>query len=268
VKLFLGTHRPSWLRDPAMPSLFVSRTTLPTTRRYRAVVPWAMDSGGFTELQRHGRWTLTAAEYADLVRGVIADVGMVEWVAPQDWMCEPQVIAGGRLGPLTFAGTGLDVATHQRLTVENLLELRDTAPEVPWVPVLQGFTVDEYLACVDLYAAAGVDLTVEPLVGIGSVCRRQAMTEAVQIVRTVAELGIALHGFGFKQAGIAAAWPWLASADSLAWSFNARADARRGIRCGERKSCANCKHYALAWHARTSAMAGAPIQDQLWEGVA
>lgn len=261
--LYLGTHRPTWLRDPAMPALFVSRTTLPRCRRYRAQVPWAMDSGGFTELQRHGRWTISAAAYADLAATVVADVGSVSWVAPQDWMCEPQMIAGGRIGPLTFVGTGLSLAEHQDRTVTNLLELRALAPDVPFIPVLQGYELDDYLACVDMYRSAGVDLTAEPVVGIGSICRRQAMSEAVTIVRTVAEAGIRLHGFGFKQAGIAAAWPWLHSADSLAWSYNARADARHGVRCGQRKSCANCKHYALAWHRRTCALIGTPIQQVL-----
>lgn len=259
--LYLGTHRPAWLRDPAMPPLFVSRTTLPTTRRYRSAVPWAMDSGGFTELQRHGRWTITATEYADTAAEVVADVGSVAWVAPQDWMCEPQMIDGGSIGPLTFVGTGLTLAEHQDRTVANLLELRALTPDVPFIPVLQGYTLDEYLACIDLYATAGVDLTVEPVVGIGSICRRQAMSEAVEIVRTVAEHGIALHGFGFKQAGIAAAWPWLVSADSMAWSYRARAS--KGRCSASRKSCANCKHYALDWHRRTCALIGTPIQEAL-----
>lgn len=259
--LYLGTHRPTWLRDPAMPALFVSRTTLPRTRRYRAEVPWAMDSGGFTELQRHGRWTIGAPEYADYSARVVDEVGSVAWVAPQDWMCEPQMIDGGTIGPLRFVGTGLSLAEHQDRTVANLLELRALAPTVPFIPVLQGYALDDYLTCIDLYTAAGVDLTAEPVVGIGSICRRQAMGEAVHIVRTVAEQGIRLHGFGFKQAGIAAAWPWLVSADSMAWSYTARASKQR---CSEsRKSCSNCKHAALAWHRRTTALIGSPIQEQL-----
>lgn len=259
--LYLGTHRPTWLLDPFMPPLFVSRTTLPRCRRYRAQVPWAMDSGGFTELQRHGRWTISAAEYADLASRVVDEVGRVAWVAPQDWMCEPQMIDGGRIGPLSFVGTGLSLAEHQERTVANLCDLRALAPDVPFIPVLQGYELDDYLACVDLYTAAGVDLTVEPVVGIGSICRRQAMTEAVWIVRTVAEAGIRLHGFGFKQAGIAAAWPWLVSADSMAWSYTARASK---VRCSAtRKSCSNCKHAALDWHHRTSNLIGTPIQEAL-----
>ena len=148
----------------------------------RAAAPWALDSGGFTELQQFGRWITGPAEYADRVRRYRDVIGGLMWAAPQDWMCEPIVISGGRAGRLAFAGTGLTVAEHQRRTVANLAQLRALAPDVWWLPVLQGYTAAEYLACAAMYAAAGIDLTAEPLVGLGSVCRRQATGEAHQII--------------------------------------------------------------------------------------
>ena len=45
-----------------------------------------------------------------------------------DWMCEPAMLAR----------TGLTVAEHQAGTVANYLELRAAAPELPFIPVLQG----------------------------------------------------------------------------------------------------------------------------------
>src|SRR6266700_1518806 len=39
----------------------------------------------------------------------------------------------------------------------------------PFLPVLQGWSRDDYHRCVDLYLRAGVDLTAGPLVGVGSV---------------------------------------------------------------------------------------------------
>src|SRR5271156_4768107 len=114
-------------------------------------------------------------------------------------MCEPIVIAGGQAGRLRFAGTRLSVAEHQRRTVASYLHLRDIAPDLPFIPVLQGFTCQEYQECADLYAAAGIDLTAEPLVGLGSVCRRQATAEAHQIITALHARGITrLHGFGVK----------------------------------------------------------------------
>lgn len=262
MKLFLGTHCPSWLTLDG-PPLMVSLNTLPKLKAYRAVVPWFVDSGGFTELQQHGRWRTTAVQYAERCVEVVERFGMVEWLSPQDWMCEPFVINGGAAGPLKFAGTGLSVSEHQERTVQNYLDLIALEPDLPWVPVLQGWTVDDYHLCVDLYLSAGVDLRDNRLVGVGSVCRRQSMPEAQRIMQTLAERGYLLHGFGFKQKGIAACWPWMKSADSMAWSYNARAESGSCGRSNGRgsvvKSCANCRHYALDWYERTLTKIG-PVQ--------
>ncbi|MEU8134611.1 DUF7221 family queuine tRNA-ribosyltransferase-like protein [Streptodolium elevatio] len=263
MTFYLGTHQPGWLATAGVP-LFVSRTRIHQTRRPRrrtyprAITRWAMDSGGFTELQRFGRWRHTAAHYAEEVRFIAEQVGRMDWVAPQDWMCEPIVINGGTIGPLRFAGTGLSVVEHQHRTVTNLLELRALAPNMPWVPVLQGWTLTDYLQCVDLYQRADVDLTREPLVGLGSVCRRQATDEATRIVTTLAGLGLRLHGFGFKTLGLRSCAHALASSDSLAWSYDAR---RKPPMPGHtHRNCANCQPYALRW--RTRLLASLPVWQQ------
>jgi hypothetical protein len=235
----------------------VSLSTIPKRKTYPAVVPWFLDSGGFTEIQNHGRWRTTAAEHAARCADIVDRFGNVSHVSPQDWMCEPPMITR----------TGLSVAEHQRRTVDNYVELMAIAPEIPWVPVLQGWHVADYHHCADLYAAAGVQLANARLVGVGSVCRRQAMGEAVEIMRTLASRDFKLHGFGFKQEGIAKCWPYLASADSMAWSYNARAEyrscGRPNGRGGVVASCANCRHYALDWYERTIARIGEPIQLEL-----
>jgi hypothetical protein len=127
------------------------------------------------------------------------------------------------------------------------------------IPVLQGYTLDEYLSHVEQYAAAGVGLPSLPLVGLGSVCRRQGMGEAAAIVRALAvECGLRLHGFGFKTQGLVGrkhgVAPLLASADSLAWSFQGRQRWRHEGRkmCGgdHKGGCANCRPWALQWRGR------------------
>ena len=118
-------------------------------------------------------------------------------------MCEPIVIHGGQVGRMKFVGTHLSVQEHQRRTVANLMQLREMAPDLPFIPVLQGYTLPEYERCADLYAAAGIDLTTEPLVGLGSVCRRQATKEAHAIVAALHRRGVTrLHGFGVKTLGL------------------------------------------------------------------
>ena len=251
------------------PPLMVSRNTMPTRTLPRAVVPWVLDSGGFTELQHHGEWRMPPKEYAALVRRYADEVGNLQWAAPQDWMCEPLIINGGTVPGLTFAGTHLSVAEHQRRTVFNYLTLRFHAPDLPWIPVLQGWTRDDYMRCVDLYASFLDDFEAAPTIGVGSVCRRQATAEAADIFSSLHALGLNLHGFGLKTLGVATCWPYLKSADSLAWSLDARLAGQKGATCGRPngrggvvKSCGNCRHYALDWYARASSWRK-PIQGAL-----
>ncbi|MEV4317107.1 hypothetical protein [Actinocrispum sp. NPDC049592] len=250
--------------------LFVSDRRL---RQYKtlpvATAPWAEDSGGFTELQTFGEWTVSPRQYAARVRRYHDEIGNMHWAAPQDWMCEPIVIAGGRAGRLRFVGTKLSVQEHQRRTVTNAVELSMLDADLPWRRVLQGYTKDEYLRCADMYAAAGIDLTQQPLVGLGSVCRRQGTKEAHDIIHALRAWGIRhLHGFGVKTLGLQRYGHLLTSADSLAWSEDARRKKRPA--CGTvhprgAKNCANCLPYALQWRARllTALHAPASTPEQL-----
>lgn len=256
MRFYLGTHQPHWLEDERFRGipLFVSRRTLAKRRSLpRAVTRWALDSGGFTELQMHGKWTVAPAEYVVEVRRFRDAIGMLDWAAPQDWMCEPQIINGGP----GFVGTGLSVEEHQHRTVANFLELRALAPDLPIIPVLQGWTMADYWRCEELYQKAGVDLRAEKRVGVGTVCRRQGTGEATRIMQSLAAGGLRLHGFGFKQKGVEACGEALASADSLAWSYAARREPPleghdkpgRGRKTGH-INCANCAEYAIAWRQR------------------
>jgi hypothetical protein len=229
-RFFLGTHRPHWLEIMQVP-LFVSHRQL---RRYkklpRAAVIWALDSGGFTELSMNGKWETSVDEYVEAVERY-SEIGNLRWAAPMDWMCEPFILGK----------TGLSIREHQERTVENYLVLRNRSPV--FIPVLQGWEIGDYLRCVELYASAGVDLRDEPLVGLGSVCRRQAASEIGAIVRELQPL--ALHGFGVKMDGIRRYGHLLHSCDSMAWSFGGRRSAP--MRGCLHKHCGNCQKFALRW---------------------
>jgi hypothetical protein len=254
----LGTHQAHWLTSAAV-GLFVSDRRL---RRYKtlpvAAASWACDSGGFTELQKYGEWTVTPAEYVTRLRRYRDETGRLLWAAPQDWMCEPVVINGGKAGTQRFAGTHLTVDEHQRRTVSNYLYLRELAPELPVIPVVQGWQVYDYLRCVELYERAGFDLTRAVLVGVGSVCRRQSTQEVGEILTGLHRAGVTrLHGFGFKIQGLARHGSLLTSADSMAWSAEAR---RRPPLLGcTHESCANCARYALQWRQRVLRAASSSV---------
>ncbi|CUU57827.1 hypothetical protein Ga0074812_11529 [Parafrankia irregularis] len=254
----LGTHQPGWLATAGVP-LFVCDRRLRVYKRLPvAAAPFGVDSGGFTELQRYGEWTVSPAEYVARLRRYRDEIGHLLWAAPQDWMCERIIIDGGTIAGQRFVGTHLSVAEHQARTVANFLELRDRAPDLPIIPVVQGDTAADYERCVDLYDAAGVDLTAESLVGVGSVCRRQGTAEATGILTALHRRGVTrLHGFGFKIRGLVACRDLLASADSLAWSIDARRRGNPLPGCVRHKNCANCLRFALRWRTRVLAAATA-----------
>ncbi len=151
MRFFLGTHQPNWLHDTAVP-LFVSHRRLARQKSFtRAKGPWALDSGGFSELSLFGEWRTSQADYVAAVRRYVEEIGKMAWAAPQDWMCEPPMIEK----------TGLSVREHQRRTVESVLSLRAAAPEIHWIPVLQGWNPAEYRIHAEDYALAGIDLACE-----------------------------------------------------------------------------------------------------------
>lgn len=232
---YLGTHETSWLAKTDVP-LFISRRrlfqrkTLPVARN-----SWALDSGGFTELSLYGGWRTTPHEYVRDVERFEREIGRLEWVAPQDWPCEPFMLEK----------TALTVEEHQLRTILNFERLRYALGGLV-VPVLQGWTRDDYLRHWEMYERFYFTLELEPVVGLGSVCRRQDTAEAGRIVRSLAPLN--LHYFGAKLTGLRSFGDALASADSLAWSYRARND--HPLPGCTHKSCANCLRYALRWRQR------------------
>jgi hypothetical protein len=254
---YLGTHEVQWLESPLFTGarpvpLFIShrrlalRKTLPRSR-----TPWALDSGGFSELSMFGGWRTTPAEYLAAVQRYEKRIGGMEWAAPQDWMCEPVMLAK----------TGLSIEEHQRRTVANFVQLREADPYMPFVPVLQGWVLADYQRCARMYGEAGVNLADEPLVGLGSVCRRQATSEIGELVSHFAEQGLRLHGFGVKARGLAEYGRLLTSADSMAWSYDARRSP--ALDGHTHKNCANCPEWALAWRTRMLARIAEPAPLQL-----
>ncbi|MGV9605802.1 deazapurine DNA modification protein DpdA family protein [Streptomyces sp. NPDC003631] len=248
MRFYPTTHKRHWVKLTDVPLFLKSEHFASAAKLHPALGRYAVDSGGFSELQRHGEWTRTPQQYIADLRRIWECVGPYDWAAPQDWMCEDLIIRGGTAGPNVFVGTHLSVEEHQRRTVANFLELRSLAPDLRIIPVLQGRTIPEYERCVALYERAGVNLHREPTVGLGSVCRLQSTRQGAAIVIAMAAHGLRLHGFGFKILGLERVGHLLASADSAAWSSHARY--RPALPGHTHKNCANCIDYALNWRAR------------------
>lgn len=263
---YLGTHQPSWLEQLDV-QLFVSHRRLAGRRRLpRARTWWALDSGGFTELSMYGEWRTTPEQYVAAVRRYDEEIDHLSWAAPQDWMCEPEILAK----------TGLTVADHQARTIDNYRRLydlwwdtepgggdvfRDWPDLCPFMPVLQGWTVDDYRRHADAYYAAGVELEHYPVVGLGSVCRRQSTSAIAALIHEFTPW-LELHGFGCKTNGLARYGHLLGSADSLAWSYAGR---REPAGCSPTHTNeANCLRYALSWRDRVLAGLDRPQQYDLF----
>lgn len=243
---YTGAPMPSWLTWSPWP-LMVSRRRLEgRTALPRAVCSWALDSGGFSELDMFGGWRLDTRTYVEFVARCDREIGRLDFAGPQDWMCEPRMLTK----------TGLTVAEHQARTVANYVECAELWPQFSddscaIIPAVQGDTPDSYLKCVDLYDRAGVDLYRLDWVGLGSVCRRESTDEILAIVRSLWPLP--LHGFGVKTAGLRRYGPLLKSADSMAWSL-------RGMHlpgCApDHKHENNCPRHCAAWRRKVLAALG------------
>jgi hypothetical protein len=174
--------------------------------------------------------------YVERIRRYQDEIGNIVSASTYGRMCEPYILAK----------TGSTVEANQHATVESYLELHALAPDVPWLPEIQGWHEDDYHRCIDLYASAGVNLTALPAVGVGTICRRQGTITAQRIVAGIAARGINVHGFGVKTDGLLANHQNFVSADSFAWSYGAR---RRTRECphGSVRWERNCPYFLAAW---------------------
>lgn len=237
MEFYLGTHETSWLSRISVP-LFISRRRLSRRKALpKAVGRWALDSGGFSELALFGEWRTSPGQYAEEVERYRGEIGQLDFAVIQDWMCESFMLDR----------TGKTVMEHQERSVQSYCDLKALAPSAPWCPVLQGWDISDYLDHAAMYERAGVDLGSLSRVGVGSVCRRQAKWQAVDLFADLRFLKLRLHGFGLKIGFLKHVFRCgLESFDSLAWSYRAR---RRGapLEGCSHKSCSNCLRFALQW---------------------
>ena len=240
MKFYLGIHQQNFIRKTDVP-LFISRTRL-KGKLPQARGPVAIDSGGFTALSKTGEWPITVEQYIGELEPFDAEIG-IEWAAPMDWMCEPGI----------RAKTGLSIEEHQRRTILNFEQLRYALGDLV-IPVLQGWHPDDYMRHWNMYERFSISLDNEPLVGIGSICRRGQDDQIVRILNLLRPLK--MHAFGVRTDALARCAHFLTSADSMAWSAQGRRVARRAGCSHPRngKTEANCLRYALDWRARQVAI--------------
>jgi hypothetical protein len=176
----------------------------------------ALDSAGFVAASRYGDYRWSLEDYFSLVEAF-----PWTWYSALDYACEPELAANRPLRLLRMAATASMLGRCQREASERGLP--------PPMPILQGWTPDEYAQC-----ASWLPLTAWPrLVGIGSVCRRpvsgkHGIAAILAAVDDFLPRHVKVHLFGAKSGALAALGGHrrLASVDSMAWDAGARAERR------------------------------------------
>lgn len=188
---------------------YMTRMNRPPDYRYEGLF---IDSGGFSSSLKSGGYTRTDDEYLQHVEELQPD-----YYALRDYPCEPELLQ-------THNRT---VEMHQALTVDHHLKLLDKIDDYQisgsWVPVLQGWTLEEYLDCIDLFKEHGL---LSDYVAIGSVCRRGSQDEIRKIISVVKHQlgGRRLHAFGLNLGVLRDPhlWGCVYSVDSGAFDYAAR----------------------------------------------
>lgn len=169
----------------------------------------AIDSGGFTAAQKWGKYPWTPQQYTDFIRETARDVTL-DFCAVMDYACEREV------NRITYH------TNRQRIkaTIRNETALKALAPDLPWLPVLQGNTIEE--RSIDINLRAKIGLLPTTFAGIGSICGRTP-SQAQQAIRFYTQHlpGVKFHPFGIHiQALDADDVYWLIKSwDTYSWNW-------------------------------------------------
>jgi hypothetical protein len=147
-----------------------------------------LDCGGFTMLNQYGDYPFSVVNYANLIARLKPN-----YYAAMDYPCEPEISRS--LGLMT---------NMQRIkaTVANAVELTEWETQLNgvMVPVIQGYTLREYLLCLRLHQEAG---TIRDYMAVGSMCRRISDKELGELIPGIYHAAqkagcTKLHFFGLK----------------------------------------------------------------------
>lgn len=147
-----------------------------------------LDGGGFTLLNTYGEYPFSNQTYLNLVAFLKPD-----YYATLDYPCEPDI---SRALSLMSNHERIEATVDMAAEILYWAEMVDSQP----VPVIQGFALDEYRYCIDLYHQRGL---IRPYMAVGSMCRRLSSRELNKLIPGITEhardAGVErLHYFGLK----------------------------------------------------------------------
>lgn len=225
MQMYIGLHQPSDARHFERCCIHIDR--LQGRKKPLGCQELLLDSRAFNELRLYGAYRYGPEEYANRVQ---ATMQLCPTIIPvtQDYMCEPFILSK----------TGLTIDDHQRLTIERYDHIKAALGDVLLLPVLQGYHPSDYVNHIHRYAHR---LSYGSWVGVGSVCKRNGNIYAIESVLFAIKEerpDLLLHGFGLKTTALTSSLvrSLLYSADSMAWSYNARRNGRNANSWQEAKT--------------------------------
>jgi hypothetical protein len=149
-----------------------------------------LDCGGYLMLQKYGDYPFSVTNYANLVARLTP-----HFYATMDFACEPNLVDQAKSKIKTVRG-------RIEATVTNAVKLAEWENQLPgqMVPVIQGYTLREYLLCLLLYREVGL---IRDYMAVGSMCQRTNSKELSELIpgiyHAAQRLGCTkLHFFGLK----------------------------------------------------------------------
>lgn len=216
MRFFVGLHQPSDAKN--FESAFISIHRIKDRKSDFKVNDWIMDSGAFSTILKYGGYPDPVEEYAKHIKRW-SKCGNLLAAVSQDYMCEKNMLEI----------TGKTIQEHQHLTIERYKKLLNyDVGGIKIIPVLQGYKPEDYVSHIEQY---GELLKKDMWVGVGSVCKRNGNVGAIQkVLWAIKEKrpDLKLHGFGLKTTALSDGLirSLLETADSMAWSYSARAAKR------------------------------------------
>lgn len=168
-----------------------------------------IDPGGFTAARRWGKYPWSISQLVDWIRAESRDV-ILDWCAVMDYACEPNV------------NRSILPTNKERIeaTMENEILCKQAAPDLPWLPVLQGDNLIE--RDYDLSRRRELGLIPADYAGIGSVCGRGA-AGAMRVIKFYNDRlpNVKFHAFGMHIQALDddAVFSAVRSWDSYGWNW-------------------------------------------------
>lgn len=246
-------------------------------------VDFALDSAGFTAMKlwkskgtQPGMAGVFPWQYGQYIE--LANLVGCSWWSQPDLCCEPEIAESQEEVDYRVRATATLLEGTLRIVYAWQCELvKDWSADVaanmvrPPVPVLQGWSVDDYLRSLDLLLNVWERwqpwIAPPKLIGVGSVCRRNLHHPTHGLYAILAGLerhlpsGSRLHLFGVKGACLSTLkmLDCVASADSMAYDVSARIKAHQS---GESNTMANRTHEMTRWMTAAAERLKPALGDQ------